>query len=37
MSFSSSSPEELDISLEMRQRQGVVILNSCGWVGGVFC
>lgn len=33
MSFSSSSPEE--ISLEMRQKQRVVILNPCGWVHGV--
>lgn len=32
MSFSSSAPEELEISLETRERQGVVILNSCVWV-----
>jgi len=28
MFFSSSSPEEIEILLEMRQRWGVVILNS---------
>lgn len=32
MSFSSSSPEELEISLELRPRQGLAILNSCVWV-----
>lgn len=33
MFFSLSSPEEIEISLEMRQRQGVVILNSAHLVG----
>lgn len=33
MFFSSSSPEEREISLEMRQRQGVVVLNSAHLVG----
>lgn len=31
--FSSSSPEKIEISLEVRQRQGVVILNSAHLVG----
>lgn len=32
MAFSASPGEELDISLKMWQKKGMVILNSCGWV-----